>query len=106
MGIGTLGRRLLGPERRAPVGLGQVGAHEGQAALGHLGVQVSGRPADGRGEVQVCDLKAKGGVFEIYDMPGVGWDGEIATLEGLGRAAWFKDSEGNVMCIDQEFPAS
>jgi hypothetical protein len=22
-------------------------------------------------------------------------------MEGMGRAAWFKDSEGNTMCIDQ-----
>ena len=24
-----------------------------------------------------------------------------ATIEGMGRAAWFKDSEGNIMCIDE-----
>jgi predicted enzyme related to lactoylglutathione lyase len=58
-------------------------------------------------ESEVHDLKAKGVVFEVYgDMPGVRWDGEIATLEGLGRAAWFKDSEGNTMCVDQEMPVS
>jgi predicted enzyme related to lactoylglutathione lyase len=56
-------------------------------------------------EAEVRDLKAKGVVFEVYDMPGVHWDGEIAALEGLGRAAWFKDSEGNIMCVDQEIPA-
>jgi predicted enzyme related to lactoylglutathione lyase len=56
-------------------------------------------------ESEVHDLKAKGVVFEVYeDMPGVTWDGEIATLEGMGRAAWFKDSEGNIMCVDQETP--
>jgi predicted enzyme related to lactoylglutathione lyase len=53
-------------------------------------------------EAEVHDLKAKGVEFEVYDMPGVRWDGEIASLEGLGRAAWFKDSEGNIMCVDQE----
>jgi predicted enzyme related to lactoylglutathione lyase len=53
-------------------------------------------------ESEVRDLKAKGVVFEVYDMPGVRWDGEIAALEGLGRAAWFKDSEGNILCVDQE----
>jgi len=54
-------------------------------------------------EAEVHDLQAKGVVFEVYDdMPGVRWDGVIASLEGLGRAAWFKDSEGNVMCVDQE----
>ena len=53
-------------------------------------------------ESEVRDLKSKGVAFEVYDMPGVQWDGEIASLEGMGRAAWFKDSEGNIMCLDQE----
>ncbi|MGY1804552.1 VOC family protein [Blastococcus sp. SYSU D00922] len=52
-------------------------------------------------ESEVHDLEAKGVTFETYEMPGVQWDGVIASLEGLGRAAWFKDSEGNTMCIDQ-----
>jgi len=52
-------------------------------------------------ESEVHDLKAKGITFEVYDLPGVQWDGEIASIEGMGRAAWFKDSEGNIMCIDQ-----
>ncbi len=57
-------------------------------------------------ESEVRDLKAKGVTFEVYDMPGVQWDGEIATMEGLGRAAWFKDSEGNILCVDQETTGS
>jgi predicted enzyme related to lactoylglutathione lyase len=52
-------------------------------------------------ESDVSDLKGKGVTFEVYDLPGVEWDGEIATMKGLGRAAWFKDSEGNTMCLDQ-----
>ena len=51
---------------------------------------------------EVRELKAKGVVFEVYDMPGVEWDGEIATIPGMGRSAWFRDSEGNIMCVDQE----
>ena len=51
---------------------------------------------------EVRDLKAKGVTFEVYaDMPGVQWDGEIAEIPGMGRAAWFKDSEGNILCLDQ-----
>lgn len=49
---------------------------------------------------EVRDLKAKGLTFEHYDMPGVTWDGDVAELEGMGHAAWFKDSEGNIMCLD------
>jgi predicted enzyme related to lactoylglutathione lyase len=52
-------------------------------------------------ESEVRDLKAKGITFEVYDMPGVKWEDEIASIEGMGRAAWFKDSEGNTMCIDE-----
>jgi predicted enzyme related to lactoylglutathione lyase len=55
-------------------------------------------------ESEVRDLKAKGVSFEVYDMPGVQWDGEIASMEGMGRAAWFKDSEGNILCIDEGTP--
>jgi predicted enzyme related to lactoylglutathione lyase len=52
---------------------------------------------------EVRDLKAKGVTFEVYEgMPGVQWDGEVADIPGMGRAAWFKDSEGNIMCIDQD----
>lgn len=49
---------------------------------------------------EVSELKARGLEFEHYDMPGVTWDGDVATIEGMGDAAWFKDSEGNIMCID------
>jgi predicted enzyme related to lactoylglutathione lyase len=52
-------------------------------------------------DAEVQDLQAKGVEFEVYDMPGVEWDGVVARLEGLGRAAWFRDSEGNILCVDQ-----
>jgi predicted enzyme related to lactoylglutathione lyase len=52
-------------------------------------------------QAEVDELKAKGLEFEHYDMPGVTWDGDIATLGEMGRAAWFTDTEGNIMCIDE-----
>jgi predicted enzyme related to lactoylglutathione lyase len=52
-------------------------------------------------ESEVRDLKGKGVSFEVYDLPGTEWDGKIASMKGMGRAAWFKDSEGNTMCLDQ-----
>jgi hypothetical protein len=39
-------------------------------------------------------------VFEEYDMPGLKTDNGIATGGG-SKAAWFKDSEGNIMAIIQ-----
>lgn len=51
-------------------------------------------------EKEVGDLRSRGVVFEEYDMPGLEWQDGIASGP-FGRVAWFKDSEGNVMCIDQ-----
>jgi catechol 2,3-dioxygenase-like lactoylglutathione lyase family enzyme len=50
---------------------------------------------------EVRDLQARGVTFEHYDdMPGATWEGDVASFEGMGSAAWFKDSEGNIMCLD------
>ncbi len=49
----------------------------------------------------VRELRAKGVTFETYDLPGVEWDGEIASMGGL-RVAWFLDSEGNTLCLDEQ----
>jgi predicted enzyme related to lactoylglutathione lyase len=34
-------------------------------------------------------------------MPGMEWNGDIASIPGMGRMAWFQDSEGNIMCLDE-----
>lgn len=49
---------------------------------------------------EVDELTSKGLAFEHYDLPGVTWEGDVATMGEMGHAAWFKDSEGNIMCID------
>jgi catechol 2,3-dioxygenase-like lactoylglutathione lyase family enzyme len=49
-------------------------------------------------EREVAELKAKGVTFEDYDMPGMK-DG-IQTAGGA-KAAWFKDTEGNILAIVQ-----
>ena len=46
------------------------------------------------------ELKARGVTFEHYDMPGMTWDGDVATDPEMGSAAWFKDSEDNILCLD------
>ena len=61
------------------------------------------RVADGPAEV--AELRSRGVEFEHYDdMPGVTWDGDVATIAELGSGAWFKDSEGNVLAIDDIGP--
>ncbi|GGR45390.1 catechol 2,3-dioxygenase-like lactoylglutathione lyase family enzyme [Nocardioides luteus] len=54
---------------------------------------------------EVDDLAAKGVSFEHFEMPGMTWDGDVAALGESGHAAWFKDSEDNVLCIDDMAPA-
>ncbi len=49
---------------------------------------------------EVEELKARGVAFEHYDMPGMTWDGDVATAPEMGSAAWFKDSEDNILCLD------
>lgn len=49
---------------------------------------------------EVAALRERGLEFEHYDLPGITWDGDVAEMAGFGHAAWFKDSEGNVMCLD------
>jgi len=51
-------------------------------------------------EREVAELKARGVVFEHYDVPGGEAQGDIVTAGGA-KAAWFKDSEGNIMAIIQ-----
>ncbi len=54
--------------------------------------------ADIAGEVK--DLKSRGVRFEEYDFPGLKTRDSIAET-GDAKAAWFKDSEGNVLGIVQ-----
>ena len=51
-------------------------------------------------EAEVSGLKAKGVIFEEYNLPTLKTVNSIATT-GDGRAAWFKDSEGNLLGIVQ-----
>ncbi len=51
-------------------------------------------------EAEVKDLQSKGVSFEHYELPGVTWDGDIANVPQMGHAAWFKDSEDNILCLD------
>jgi catechol 2,3-dioxygenase-like lactoylglutathione lyase family enzyme len=59
-------------------------------------------------EAVVAQLRSRGVVFEQVDTPGLGTVDAIAEVEGnypsagVGeRAAWFRDSEGNLLGIGQ-----
>jgi len=54
---------------------------------------------------EVAALKARGVVFEEYDMPGIKTVNSIATAGGA-KTAWFKDSEGNILAVSQRISSS
>jgi predicted enzyme related to lactoylglutathione lyase len=49
---------------------------------------------------EVAELKARGVVFEQYNMPGIKTVNSIATAGGA-KTAWFRDSEGNILAVNQ-----
>ena len=51
-------------------------------------------------ERDVQELRGRGVVFEEYDFPGVKTENGIATSDA-GKAAWFLDSEGNILSLFQ-----
>ena len=50
-------------------------------------------------EREVAELRARGVQFERYDMPEQDSNGILTA--GGAKAAWFKDSEGNIMAVIQ-----
>jgi predicted enzyme related to lactoylglutathione lyase len=52
-------------------------------------------------EREVAELKARGVKFEEYDLPGMTFRDGIASGDG-GKAAWFKDTEGNILALIQD----
>ncbi|MEV7026297.1 VOC family protein [Kitasatospora sp. NPDC093558] len=49
---------------------------------------------------EMAALRERGVTFEEYDFPGLKTVDGVAERDDL-RAAWFKDSEGNILCLAQ-----
>jgi catechol 2,3-dioxygenase-like lactoylglutathione lyase family enzyme len=107
----------LEPEEERPGGL-RYRCARGEFALFQSGGAPSGTHTQMAWEVQdieaaVIQLRANGVVFEEYDQPGLTTVDGIAEVpdnypsKGVGeRAAWFKDSEGNLLALGQPVPTS
>lgn len=50
---------------------------------------------------EIAALKQAGVVFEDYDFPGLKTIDHVCVL-GSEKAAWFKDTEGNYLCIHED----
>ena len=55
-------------------------------------------------DASIKELKRAGVVFEDYDFPGLKTENHVCVL-GAEKAAWFKDTEGNYLCIHEDIPA-
>ncbi len=51
-------------------------------------------------DAAIAELTGKGVMFEKYDLPGADPQTGIVTM-GESRAAWFKDSEDNILCVSK-----
>ena len=93
-----------------PVGRKADGAFEMRA--GGASIALSPRPEPARNPytalsfevadvaAEVKELTGRGVVFEDYDLPGLKTVNKVCVL-GSERAAWFKDPDGNILCIHQ-----
>lgn len=52
-------------------------------------------------EQELAALQARGVEFEDYDLPELRTVDHVCVL-GSEKAAWFRDSEGNYLCLHQE----
>ena len=58
-------------------------------------------PNAGQAPNTLQDLRRHGVTFEDYDMPGLKTVNGVATM-GKFHAAWFRDSEGNILAVGDE----
>lgn len=49
----------------------------------------------------VRELESRGAVFEDYDFPTLKTVDHVATTPGLGKSAWFKDPDDNMLALFQ-----
>jgi predicted enzyme related to lactoylglutathione lyase len=52
---------------------------------------------------EIRDLEGRGVAFEDYDLPDLKTVNHIAAM-GTERAAWFHDTEGNILCLHEMLP--
>ena len=48
----------------------------------------------------ITELQSRGVVFDDYDLPGLKTVDHVCVL-GAEKAAWFKDPDGNILCLHE-----
>lgn len=99
--------RVLGLDDLGPSGDGKYQFALSSGTLALLPKPGSAQAAHTAMSFEVADaadavrtLTARGVVFEDYDLPGLKTVDKVCIL-GSEKAAWFKDTEGNILCVHQ-----
>ena len=53
----------------------------------------------------ISEMEGRGVVFADYDLPGLRTVDHVCVL-GSEKAAWFGDTEGNILCLHEDIPAA
>ena len=95
---GTLGLKVIDGDQPTALGFEVGGSpllvYESQFAGTNKATAVTWTVGAGVEDL-VRDLKAKGVVFEHYDLPGMKRSGDL-HVGGDMKVAWFKDPDGNI----------
>jgi catechol 2,3-dioxygenase-like lactoylglutathione lyase family enzyme len=98
---GTLGLKQVGAEGQELIvfrsGNSTINVYESQYAGTNQATAVTWTVGDDV-EGVVRALKAKGVIFEHYDMPDTTLEGDV-HVAGDMKVAWFKDPDGNILNI-------
>jgi catechol 2,3-dioxygenase-like lactoylglutathione lyase family enzyme len=101
---GKLGLKPEGPKPDGDVvyhvgGGAQIALHRKEGGTKADHTALSFEVGDIEGDIR--DLEKAGVVFEDYDLPDLKTVNHICVM-GDEKAAWFKDTEGNFLCLHQE----
>jgi catechol 2,3-dioxygenase-like lactoylglutathione lyase family enzyme len=77
-----------------------ISIYESEFAGTNQATAASWKTDDVEGEVNA--LKEKGVSFEHYDFEGVTLEGDVHVM-GETKSAWFKDPDGNILCISNGY---
>lgn len=101
---GKLGLKPEGPKPDGDVlyhvgGGAQIALHRKEGGTKADHTALSFEVGDIEGDIR--DLEKAGVVFEDYDLPDLKTVNHICVM-GDEKAAWFRDTEGNYLCLHQE----
>jgi catechol 2,3-dioxygenase-like lactoylglutathione lyase family enzyme len=98
---GTLGLKQVGAEGEHLIayrsGKSTLLVYQSQYAGSNKATAVTWNVGEAVEEIARA-LKAKGVKFEHYDLPDMTLEGDV-HVSGDMRAAWFKDPDGNILCL-------